>query len=152
MIMNETAEEKPVLQLRRVIAAPRDRVFKAWTTPEAIKFWFGPEDCRVLQAEVDLRVGGEYSFSLLTPRLGEIKVSGRYREVTAPAKLIYTWRWEGHSELAVGTSLVTVQFIPSGTETEIHLTHEKLPSTESRDLHGQGWNGTFDNLEKYLTS
>jgi uncharacterized protein YndB with AHSA1/START domain len=152
MIMNETTEEKPVLQLSRFIAAPRDRVFAAWTTPEAIKVWFGPADCRVLKAEVDLRVGGEYSFSLLTPRLGEIKVSGRYREVTPPAKLIYTWRWEGHPELTTGTSLVTVQFIPSGAETEIRLTHEQLPSTESRDRHGHGWNGAFDHLEKYLVS
>jgi activator of Hsp90 ATPase-like protein len=91
----------------------RDRVFTAWTTSEAIKVWFGPEDCRVLKAEIDLRVGGEYSFTLSTRRLGEIKVSGRYREVTPPAKLIYTWRWEGHSELAAETSLVTVQFIPT---------------------------------------
>ena len=150
--MNETAEEKPVLQLRRVIAAPRDRVFNAWTTPEAIQVWFGPADCRVLNAEVDLRVGGEYSFSLLTQRLGEIKVSGRYREVTPPAKLVYTWQWEGHGELAAGTSLVTVQFISSGAETEIRLTHEQLPSIESRDHHGHGWSGAFDNLEKYLAS
>jgi uncharacterized protein YndB with AHSA1/START domain len=152
MIMNETAEEKPLLRLSRLIAAPRDRVFAAWTTPEAIKVWFGPEDCRVLKAEVDLRVGGEYSFSLSTQRLGEIKVSGRYREVTPPAKLIYTWRWEGHSELAAGTSLVTVQFVPSGAETEIRLTHEQLPSIESRDHHGHGWSGTFDKFEKYLAS
>jgi uncharacterized protein YndB with AHSA1/START domain len=152
MIMNETAEEKPVLHLSRFIAAPRDRVFTAWTTPEAIKVWFGPEDCRVLKAEVDLRVGGEYSFSLSTQRLGQIKVSGRYREVTPPAKLIYTWRWEGHSELTIGTSLVTVEFLPSGAETEIRLTHEQLPSTDSRDRHGHGWSGALDNLEKYLVS
>jgi uncharacterized protein YndB with AHSA1/START domain len=152
MTMNETAEENPVLHLSRFIAAPRDRVFTAWTTPEAIKVWFGPEDCRVLKAEVDLRVGGAYSFSLSTQRLGEIKVSGRYREVTPPAKLIYTWRWEGHSELTTGTSLVTVEFIPRGAETEIRLTHEQLPSTESRDHHGHGWSGAIDKLEKYLVS
>jgi uncharacterized protein YndB with AHSA1/START domain len=114
--------------------------------------WFGPEDCRVLKAEVDLRAGGEYYFALLTQRMGEIKVSGRYREVTPPAKLIYTWRWEGHSELAAGTSLVTVQFIPSGAATEIRLTHEQLPSVESRDDHGHGWSGAFDNLEKFLVN
>ncbi len=148
--MSETAEEKPVLQLNRVIAAPRERVFAAWTTPDSIKVWFGPEDCRVLEAQVDLRVGGEFCFSLLTQRLGPIKVRGQYREVTPPTKLIYTWRWEGNSELAEGTSLVTVQFIPAGAATEIHLTHEQLPSAETRDDHGHGWNGTFDKLEKYL--
>lgn len=148
--MSETAEEKPVLQLRRVIAAPRERVFTAWTTPDAIKVWFGSEDCRVLEAQVDFRVGGEFCFSLSTQRLGAIKVRGQYREVTPPTKLIYTWRWEGNPELAAGTSLVTVEFIPAGAATEIHLTHEQLPSIEARDDHGHGWSGTFDKLEKHL--
>jgi uncharacterized protein YndB with AHSA1/START domain len=97
-----------------------------------------------------LRVDGEYCFSLSTEQLGEIKVRGRYREVTPPAKLIYTWQWEGNSELAIGTSLVTVEFIPAGNSTEIHLTHEQLPSIESRDNHQRGWIGVFDKLEKYL--
>jgi uncharacterized protein YndB with AHSA1/START domain len=82
--MSET-EEKPVLRMNRVIAASRERVFAAWTTPEAIKVWFGPASCRVLDVQVDLRVGGEYCFQLSTKQLGEIKVSGRYQEVTPPA-------------------------------------------------------------------
>jgi len=150
--MSEAAEEKPVLQLNRVIPASRERVFAAWTTPEAIKVWFGPDNCRVLEVQVDLRVDGEYCFSLSTEDLGEIKVRGRYLEVTPPTKLIYTWRWEGNSELTVGTSLVTVEFTSAGTFTEIHLTHEQLPSIESRDDHGHGWSGALDKLEKYLVS
>ena len=122
--MSETAEERPILQLNRVVPAARERVFSAWTTPDAIKVWFGPENCRVLDAQIDLRVEGEYCFSLSTQQLGEIKVRGQYREVTPPAKLVYTWRWEGNPELTVGTSLVTVEFISAGTSTEIHLTHE----------------------------
>jgi uncharacterized protein YndB with AHSA1/START domain len=152
MIMNETVEEKPVLQLHRLIAAPRERVFTAWTAPEAIKAWFGPANCRVLEAEVDLRVGGAFCYSLLTERLGEIKVRGEYREVSPPAKLIYTWQWEGHPELTADPSLVTVRFIPTGAATEVHLTHEQFPSIASRDNHGQGWNGALDNLAKYLAS
>jgi len=150
--MSEAAEEKPVLQLNRIIPASRERVFAAWTTPEAIKVWFGPDSCRVFDVQVDLRVDGEYCFSLSTKDLGEIKVSGRYLEVTPPTKLIYTWRWEGNPELTVGTSLVTVKFTSAGTFTEIRLTHEQLPSIESRDDHGRGWSGTFDKLEKYLVS
>jgi uncharacterized protein YndB with AHSA1/START domain len=150
--MSEAAEEKPVLQLNRIIPASRERVFAAWTTPEAIKVWFGPDSCRVLDVQVDLRVDGEYCFSLSTEDLGEIKVHGRYLEVTPPTKLIYTWRWEGNPELTVGTSLVTVEFTSAGTFTEIRLTHEQLPSIESRDDHGRGWSGTFDKLEKYLVS
>ena len=149
--MSET-EEKPVLRMNRVIAASRERVFAAWTTPEAIKVWFGPGSCRVLDVQVDLRVGGEYCFQLSTEQLGEIKVSGRYQEVTPPAKLVYTWQWAGNPELARGSSLVSVEFVPAGVSTEIRLTHEQLPSIGSRDDHGRGWRGAFDKLEKYLVS
>jgi hypothetical protein len=45
-----------------------------------------------------------------------------------------------------------VEFVPVGVSTEIRLTHEQLPSIESRDDHAQGWSGTFDKLEKYLVS
>jgi uncharacterized protein YndB with AHSA1/START domain len=148
--MSETAEQKPLLQLSRVVAAPRERVFAAWTTPDGIKNWFGPDGSRVLDAQVDLRVDGEYCFSISTERLGEIRVRRRYREVTPPAKLVYTWQWEGNPELAVAASLVTVEFISADTSTEIRLTHEHLPSIESRDQHGHGWSGAFDRLEKYL--
>jgi uncharacterized protein YndB with AHSA1/START domain len=150
--MNETAEEKPILKLNRVIPASRERVFTAWTTPEAVKAWFGPGDCQVLEALIDLRVGGEFCFSLLTPGLGEIRVRGEYREVTPPKKLTYTWRWEGHSELTAGTSLVSVQFLSVGAATEIQLTHQQFTTIESRERHGQGWKGALDNLERYLVA
>ena len=68
--MSETAEEKPVLQLNRVTAAARERVFTAWTTLDAIKVWFGLEDCRLLEAQVDLRVGGEILLFPLHPAVG----------------------------------------------------------------------------------
>jgi hypothetical protein len=45
-----------------------------------------------------------------------------------------------------------VEFVPVGVSTEIRLTHEQLPSIESRDDHAQGWSDTFDKLEKYLVS
>jgi uncharacterized protein YndB with AHSA1/START domain len=149
-IMGETVEVRPVLQLNRVIAASRERVFAAWTTPEEIKVWFGPETCQVLDAEVDLRVGGEYCFHLSTQQFGEIRVRGQYREVTAPAKLVYTWHWD--SELESESSLVSVEFAVVGSSTEIRLKHEQLPNAQSRDDHSHGWSGTLDKLEKYLAN
>jgi uncharacterized protein YndB with AHSA1/START domain len=148
--MNDPASEAPMLQMSRVIAAPRERVFAAWTTPNDIRAWFGPNDCRVLDAQVDLRVGGEYCFHLSTERLGKIKVRGHYREVAPPEKLVYTWHWEGHPELTQQPSLVSVEFLQSGNSTEVRLKHEGLPSIESRDDHRHGWIGALDNLAEYL--
>ena len=148
--MKDPASETSMLQMSRVIAAPRERVFAAWTTPSDISAWFGPGGCRVLNVQVDLRVGGEYCFHLSTEQLGEIKVRGHYREVTPPAKLVYTWRWEGHAELTQQPTLVSVEFLQSGALTEVRLKHEELPSIESRDDHQRGWSVALDNLAKYL--
>ena len=148
--MSETIEEKAVLQLTRLIAASPERVYAAWTTPEEIKVWFGPETCRVLDARVNLEVGGEYCFHLSTEQFGEIKLRGQYREIMPPSKLVYTWQWEGSPELEGESSLVSVEFVKSGHSTEIRLKHEQLPSIQARDDHSRGWNGTFDKLQNYI--
>jgi uncharacterized protein YndB with AHSA1/START domain len=148
--MSETIQELPMLQLNRIVPASPERVFAAWTTPEQIKVWFGPETCRVLDAQVNLQVGGEYCLRLFTDRFGELTLSGEYREIQAPTRLVYTWHWKGAPELEGESSLVSVEFIPSGHSTEIRLRHEQLPNAQARDDHRVGWTGTFDKLEKYL--
>ena len=150
--MNQPTNQVPALYLTRVVPGSRERVFAAWTTPEAVKAWFGPGDCEVVDVRIDLRMGGEYRIVLSAGRLGQFSVSGQYKEVQPPEKLIYTWRWEGSTELTDATSLVTVEFVAAGSATEIRLTHEQLPSLESRDSHRQGWNSAFDKLAKYVAS
>src|SRR3954466_2062918 len=104
----KTAQE-PVATLRvtRLIKAPRERVFAAWTTPEDIDKWFGPETCKVLSARIDLRVGGEYRFRVNSPSCAEeagkateqvMEVFGIYREIKKPSRLVYTWSWEPKDE------------------------------------------------------
>jgi len=152
------AAQEPVATLRvtRVIKAPRERVFAAWTTPEDIHQWFGPATCRVLSAQIDLRVGGEYRFRVNSPGCAEenavsnpaeniMEVCGVYREIKKPSRLVYTWSWEPKAEF--GDSIVTVDFIDKEGFTEVQLTHDKLPSVDSREKHGHGWNGCLDKLE-----
>ena len=65
-------EVETTLRVTRSIAAPRDQVVNAWTEPEMLKRWMGPEaSFTVPIAEVDLRVGGTYRFGMLPP--GESK-------------------------------------------------------------------------------
>jgi len=53
--------------LSRVIAAPRDLVFKAWTDPQHLPNWFGPEGFGGETAEIDIRVGGRWRFVMVAP-------------------------------------------------------------------------------------
>jgi uncharacterized protein YndB with AHSA1/START domain len=53
--------------LSRVIAAPRELVFKVWTDPQHLPIWFGPEGFKVETREIDIRVGGQWRFVFVGP-------------------------------------------------------------------------------------
>ena len=69
------------------------------------------------------------------------------RKSGEPDKLVYTWSWEDGS---VTGTLVTVEFRDLGSATELVLTHERFPTTEWRDKHGEGWTGCLGRLEGHL--
>ncbi len=154
-MMTTKSAENLTLQIKRMIKAPREQVFDAWTDPEQLKKWFGPEDEMVVpQAKVDLRVGGKYRIQMKRPDGEFHTAAGLYLEVKPPERLVFTWAWEkdgsepDFGELEPTEMLVTLEFHSSGEQTELILTQEKFASAESRDRHGQGWNGCFDKLEK----
>jgi uncharacterized protein YndB with AHSA1/START domain len=137
------------LRLRRTYRATRQEVFEAWTSPAALKAWWGPPGYGTPTVEVDLRVGGRYRLGMRKLPDGEIfYLSGVYREVKVPEKLVYTWRWE--SEPQYGESVVTVEFVARGDSTEVVLSHAELPTDDARERHGKGWAGCVDRLEEYF--
>jgi glutathione S-transferase len=147
MIADPAASEN--LNLQRVIRAPRDRVFRAWTTPDDILKWFGPGDCRALSAKVDLRVGGSYCFHVLTHGM-EMDLVGVFREITVPSRLVYTWQFKGGPPPDMPETLVTVEFLEKDSATEIRIRHESLPNAEVREHHRQGWEGCLDKLSSLI--
>jgi uncharacterized protein YndB with AHSA1/START domain/predicted enzyme related to lactoylglutathione lyase len=137
----------PPLQVKRLIKTSRERVFAAWTTPSQVPRWFGPATCRVIDAQIDLRVGGSYQFRVCSDAHGEMTVSGEYQEVVAPEKLVFTWRWLNDPDWENVKSVVTVEFAEVEGGTEVRLTHEGFPSDESAGNHEHGWNGCLDKLQ-----
>ena len=148
--MNTTSPDA-TLRVTRLIKAPRERVFAAWTNPDEVMKWFGPATCQALSVKIDLRVGGAYHVRVKTETFGELDVRGVYREVKAPSRLVYTWSWQGNAMMEFGESVVTVDFLDKDGATEIQITHDLLPSAEHRENHGEGWNGCLDKLEKQLS-
>lgn len=143
------ASQETTLHLRRTFAAPREKVFRAWTDPEELKKWWGPPGHSTPTAEVDLRVGGKYRLGMRKLPAGDLfYLVGTYREVRPPAKLVYTWAWEAEPEL--GETLVTVEFLDRGDSTEVVLTHELFPNEKVRGDHHQGWTGCLDRLAQTL--
>jgi uncharacterized protein YndB with AHSA1/START domain len=141
--------ETETLELRQTFAATREKVFRAWTDPQALKAWWGPPGYETSAASVDLRAGGSYRLAMRKLPDGAVfHLSGEFIEVREPQRLVYTWRWEAQPEL--GDTLVTVEFNERGGETELVLVHERFPSLAVRNEHETGWNGCFERLAAYL--
>ena len=136
------------LQMKRTFSAPREQVFRAWTDAHELARWFAPTDDYTVVVALDFRVGGNYRLEMRHKNGNVHPVTGTYREIQVPEKLVYTWRWEDDAQ--AGETLVTVEFRAIGDATEIVLTHELFPSMEQRDKHTQGWAGCFERLVKIL--
>jgi uncharacterized protein YndB with AHSA1/START domain len=142
--------QKPSLTFKRHYAAPIEKVFRAWTEPEALKLWFGPSDeGKILVAETNINVGGRYRIVLEMPDGEQHRVGGVYREVVPNEKLTFTWAWESTPERE---SLVTVKLKKAGSGTDMTLTHEQFFDEAARDRHEHGWTGTLERLDRYIST
>jgi uncharacterized protein YndB with AHSA1/START domain len=151
------AQSRPdfTLQIHRIFAAPREKVFAAWTQPEQLEKWM----CRDVAAHVvihhqqDIRTGGHYLLEVRDPGKGETYWGkGDYLEVTSPEKIRFTWSWT--KDRPDGENLhpgapeteVRVEFLERGTSTEVILTHTGFADAKQRQEHDRGWNGCVDIL------
>lgn len=142
------SEKERTLQVRRVLGAPRERVFALWTDPEAVKHWFGGEGTKVEQVEIDLRVGGAYSIRVKEEE-GYSLVSGEFLYVEAPERLVYTWSMQG-PVMQTEETVVRVAFRDHGEGTEVLLTHGPFADPQTQQAHQQGWQVCFEALEARL--
>ena len=147
-----TTKEKTRLEISRVIEAPRDRVYAAWTDPEQLKQWFGPENVKTRELVADARVGGTFRWDIINSEGEEMTMRGEFRELQPDKKIVFTWQWEDDEDWENHISIVTVELDDAGGGTELRLTHEQLPNEESRDGHTRGWESALDKLERLFSS
>lgn len=134
---------EPSLTLKRRIKAAPAAVYAAWTDPEKIVKWFGPDAGPVEHADLDVRVGGSYTVIFRTEDGEQHHVSGVYRDVVPNEKLVFTWAWRSTPERE---SLVTVLIKPNGAGSLLTFHHEKFFDDKARDDHLYGWTGCLDKL------
>ena len=147
-----TTKEKTRLEISRVIEAPRDRVYAAWTDPEQLKQWFGPENVKTRELVADARVGGTFRWDIINSEGEEMTMRGEFRELQPDKKIVFTWQWEDDEDWENHISIVTVELCDCDGGTELRLTHEQLPNEESRDGHTRGWESALDKLERLFSS
>jgi uncharacterized protein YndB with AHSA1/START domain len=155
--------------LSRIIDAPRERVFKAWTDPADLKKWWGPKGFTVLVTKVDLRPGGTFLYGMKAPDGAPMWGRFVYREIVRPEKLVFVVSF---SDEQAGITrhplapnwplemLSTVIFEPQGDKTRITLRAQAINCSEAErqtfiaghDTMRGGWGGTIDQLDAFLTA
>ena len=150
MSLPATDTQNFTLSITREFNAPREKVFQAWTDPEIIKEWFGPKGVTTESAEIDLRIGGQYQYALKLPDGKIANHHGEFREIDPPSRLVFTGILDGQgcagSEGVYAETVITVEFEDLGSSTRLTLTHDFLPTEESKESHSFGWTGSFERL------
>lgn len=147
--MERTQEQAPVqLGIRRVYHVAPDKVWRAWTDPQALSQWFGsgsPDS--VSAAEIDLRVGGRYRIAFTCAKGESHEVSGVYQEVVPQRRLVFSWAWKSTPERV---SRIRIELTPVAEGTELSFVHDRLFDAESRSNHEGGWLPMFEQLGDFL--
>jgi uncharacterized protein YndB with AHSA1/START domain len=140
---------KPSLTLKKRLKAQPAQVFSAWTDPQKLIHWFGPNETIAgsVRADLDVRVGGRFRVSFKTEDGEYHEVGGTYREVAPPSRLVFSWAWHSTPERE---SLVTLTMAKDGDGTMLTLHHEQFFDEKARDGHRHGWTGTLEKLDSYL--
>lgn len=131
------------VEISRIIAAPPEKVFEAWTNPQLLTKWWGPAPMVCPQAEVDLREGGDYRLANQSPDGSIVWITGQFRTIQRPDLLVYTWVLDN---LPVEETLVRVSFQRVENATEVVIRHERYSTDAVGELHVQGWNRCLDKL------
>lgn len=147
------------LVIERVLTAPPERVFDAFTDPDQLKTWWWPNGFTCPAAEVDLRVGGTYRLAMEWP--GSVPTAarfshhmgGEYYEIDRPHRLVMSGRAVNDEQGELFATLIEVTFEArdGGTKLTVRQSYfEPLPPPEAMAGAEQGWSEQLGKLEWLL--
>ena len=139
------------LEIKRVLAAGPSVVFRAFTAPNELAKWWGPEGFTVPNLEFNPRVGDSYRIEMQPPEGDPFYLTGEFRELDPPARLAYTFVWED-PDLDDVETVVELSFRSLAESTEVVLTQAPFKTEPRRELHRNGWTDSFDKLEKLIST
>jgi len=131
------------LEITRVLSAPIDRVFAAWTDAESLRQFITPGNPGHADVECDVRVGGKFRVDMHGTDGKIFKHNGEYLEVLPPKRLKFTWISAATNQRP---TVVTIDFKSLGEKTQITLVHDGLDSVKNVEGHTKGWTAILDQL------
>lgn len=144
------------LTLTRLIDAPREKLYRAWTDPTLLKQWFAPLPYTTPVAELDVRPGGSAFIVMRGPDGKDLPNHGVYLEVVPNQRLVstdaYTKAWEP-SEKPFMTLILTFEDEGGKTRYTARVHHWTVADCEAHEKMGfhQGWGICADQLTALVT-
>ena len=158
------------LVISRILNAPRDKVWKAWSEADSLAQWWGPKGCTIRIVTFDFRPGGVFHYTMQFQPGHDMFGRFVYRDIAAPERIVFinsfsdldggitrapfpqlkdTWPLEVHN---------TVTLTEENGKTTLTLRGRPINATEAEtktfigmfDSMKQGFGGTFDKLDDYL--
>jgi PhnB protein len=148
-----TALERTVA-IKRVFDAPRERVFAAWTEARHLARWFGPAGFTAHSCEADPRPGGVFQLCMRAPDGRDYWVRGRFREVSAPERLVIDCQAHDEAGKPALEEVIEVTFEERAGRTTLSLNTTAVARSDKAPpmLKGmqQGWNQTIERLGSHV--
>jgi uncharacterized protein YndB with AHSA1/START domain len=142
------------IKVEKIFPVSKEQLYKAWTSPDALKKWWHPLNNELDNVEQDLKINGKlvYHFKNANPDFA-IKIDGEYLEVKENEKLVYTWNWHlSNKAIHEGKFKLSIEFIKDEVGCKLIVLQENLLEEEFIFPHELGWNKTMEDLFDYLVS
>lgn len=159
----QSTKESPLVEVTKTYYARPEDLFKALSTEESVREWWGPEEFFCPYAKIDFKVGGKYLFAMQEKKDASKPVysTGIYQEIVPNRRIVYSDDFAyasgevatpkeagaGDSFPDMGTTYVTIELKPVGDkQTELSLSHKGIPANMHDDCV-QGWGSCLDKIK-----
>ena len=149
-MMNDSNLEKRTVTIERVYDAPISLVWEAWTSPEHIAKWWGPQGMETKIVEHNFKVGGSWKYTMMMPDGNPFVTEGEYLEIVPQEKIVTTGNFRPMTEgVELHILLEDMNGKTKFTFKVVHNTEEYKLQQEKMGIYN-GWGSTFDRLEDLL--
>lgn len=147
----------PELVLTRLIDAPRELVYRAWTEPAHLAQWWGPRGFTNPVCEIDLRPGGAILIHMQAPDGSVFPMKGTFKEIVPPERLVFvSSALEDENGIPALEARNTILFEDAGGKTKLIVIDQvtRVTPAAAFAIAGmeQGWGETLDKLVEFIAS
>lgn len=154
MTKNQASNE---INVERLLNAPREMVFRAWTEPQHVSLWWGPDQWALPECSIDLKKGGEWRYCMRGQEGKQHWVKAVFQEVVPPERLVYEDGLidaDGNDLDGMPHKVVTVTFEDLGAQTRLQVNVHLESSADLERLlqlgFSQGFQRTLEQLAAYM--